>query len=56
MLVPRLRRWARIKPTLVILAVKLKMINQDRMMFWDSSVNLEPNSMKFCKGHFLLKS
>ena len=30
-----------------ILAVKLKMINQDRMIFGDFSVNFEPISLKF---------
>ena len=39
-----------------ILAVKLKMINQDRMIFGDFSVNFEPIPLKFCRGHFLLKS
>ena len=43
-----------VNPT--ILVVKLKMINQDRMIFGDFSVNFEPISLKFCKGHFLLKS
>ena len=38
------------------IAVKLKMINQDRMIFDDFSVNFEPISLKFCRGHFLLKS
>ena len=39
-----------------ILAVKLKMINQDRMIFGDFSVNFDPISLKFCRGYFLLKS
>ena len=38
------------------LAIKLKMINQDHMIFGDFSVNFEPISLKFCRGHFLLKS
>ena len=28
---------------------------QDRMIFGDFPVNFEPFSLKFCKGHFLLK-
>ena len=39
-----------------IVAIKLKMINQDRMIFGDFSVNFEPFSLKFGKGYFLLKS
>ena len=39
-----------------ILAVKLKMINKDRIIFGDFSVNSKPISCKFCKGHFLFKS
>ena len=31
------------------------MINQDRMIFGDLSVNSKPISLKFCKGHFLFK-
>ena len=38
------------------LAVKLKMINQDHMIFGDLSVNFERISLIFCRGHFLLKS
>ena len=38
----------------LILAIKLKMINQDRMIFDDFFVNFEPISVKFGKGHFLL--
>ena len=30
------------------------MINQDRMIFSNFSVNFEPISLEFCKGHFLL--
>ena len=30
------------------------MLNQDRMFFVNFSVNFEPISFKFCKGHFLL--
>ena len=40
----------------IILAIKLKIINQDRMIFGDFSVSFEPISGKFCRGHFLLKS
>ena len=40
----------------IILAVKLKMINQDRMIFGDFSVNFKPISLKFFRGYFLLKS
>ena len=36
-----------------ILSVKTKMINQDRMILGDFSVNFEPISLKFCKDHFL---
>ena len=39
-----------------ILAIKLKMIEQDHMIFNDFSVNSKPISFKFCKGHFLFKS
>ena len=39
-----------------ILAVKLKMINQDRMIFGDFPVNFEPISSKIFRGYFLLKS
>ena len=39
-----------------ILAVKLKVINQDRMIFGDFTVHFAPISLKFCKGHFPLKS
>ena len=35
----------------IILAVELKLINQDCMIFADFSVNFEPISLKFCKGH-----
>ena len=42
--------------TITILAVKLKLINQDRMISDDLSVDFEPISLKFCKDHFLLKS
>ena len=35
---------------------KLKMINQDRMIFGDFTANSQPISFKFCKGHFLFKS
>ena len=38
-----------------ILAVKLKMIKQDRMIFGDFSVNFEPISLKFRRDPFLLK-
>ena len=30
--------------------------SQDRMISADSSVNAQPISLKFCKGHFLVKS
>ena len=41
---------------LIIPAVKLKMINQDRMIFGDFSAKSEAISIKFFKGHFLFKS
>ena len=46
-------KWNEMKTAL--LAVKLKLINQDRMIFGDFSVNFEPISLKFCKSHFLFK-
>ena len=50
-------RWnVNVKHLQTILAVKLKMINQDRMIFGDFSVNFVSISLKFRKGHFLLKS
>ena len=36
-----------------ILAVKLKMINQDRIICGDFPVNSRPIFFKFCKDHFL---
>ena len=33
-----------------------RQINQDRMIFSDFSVNSKVIFLKFCKGHFLLKS
>ena len=40
---------------MAILAIKLKMINQDRMIFADCSVNFKPISLKFCKGYFAIQ-
>ena len=39
-----------------LLAVTLKMTNQDRMIFGDLSANSQPIFLKFRKGHFLFKS
>ena len=39
-------------PTSAIVAVKLKMINQDRMIFGDFSVNFEPISPEILQRPF----
>ena len=44
-----------IKKNMHIIAFKLKMFNQDRIIFGDFSVNFELISLKFFRIHFLLK-
>ena len=49
------RESDRFKVTFTIIAFKLKMFNQDRIIFSDFSVNFKLISLKFFRIHFLLK-
>ena len=45
-------QYAHFGAFITILPIKLKMINQDRRILGDFSVNFKPISLKFCKAIF----